>query len=148
MATTPMGTAVFSTISPFESSTRLSTRPTGSGSLTTSLIPSAMPFIRLSSRLSLSIITSVILPLAASTSFLFSSRIAAQFSRSASAMASKALFLSSEPSFASSLFAAFACFKISSVVIISSPFYKPCAHGFSVNDIVKNIISQFFSVQI
>ena len=75
MAMTPIGTAVFSMISPLGRSTRLRTAPTGSGSSATSLSPAAMPEIRSGLRASRSSITSEMAPRAASRSRAFAARI-------------------------------------------------------------------------
>ena len=74
MAITPMGTPAFWMTSPLGRSTVRRIFPTGSGSSATWRMPSAMPWIRPSSRASRSSITSDMVPRAAARSWALASR--------------------------------------------------------------------------
>ena len=138
IATTPIATAVFSITSPFGRSTRRSTFPTGSGSSATSLIPCAMPLILLLDRASRSNITSEIIPLDASRSFSFSAKISSVPAINSSAMARSAAFFLSVSANIMEVFASFASFNISCVVILLPLFLSNefCSNCFAIYDFV------------
>ena len=123
MATTPMGTAVFSMTRPLGRSSLLSTAPTGSGRAVTSRIPWAMPKIRSSLRASRSSITLDTVPLASMRSRPLAVRMGWVWSISASAMASSARFFISVSARAMAAFAPLAR-RSSSRVVICPPSFR------------------------
>ena len=108
MATTPSGTLTFSMIRPFSRSVVERTRPTGSGSFATCLIPSAIALILSAVSVSLSVIEAPIRPTTESTSFLFALSISSICETSASAHKIIALVFSSADNAATSFEATFA----------------------------------------
>ena len=113
MATTPMGTDTRRMESPLGRVISRRTLPTGSGSFTTSRMPSAMAWMRASVSMSLSSITGVMCDFAASISLAFAARMASVWASSCSAMESRARFFSSADARARDGAAAFASLSCS-----------------------------------
>ena len=118
MATTPIGTRTLLTSMPLGRVKHSVILPTGSESLTTSRMPSAIATIRSRVRRKRSIITSFIVSFTPSISALLAARIASVSAIRASAIERSARFFSSLESMESARVAAFAPCKISSVVML------------------------------